>query len=280
MKTGHTINPLLLSIMAQAVEIVKSEELTSDLSTLAAADVSVGLSLTASQRFLIEKSRILTLTPSVLMHPFFARTEKSAFLLPAVYQFTKSFTGQDCTANTVADYLCQKTAVRLKWDPTWTSPPSWLKKLLSDPARQCSVWLEVGAGDVKKLTEAWCHQAVQLGWSWWLTPPKTSGDLPGFFADSKPLWRFWFTHPKSDQWVWPWSNILLKGAVGFYNPNIVLPRPWVGDTRHKLAWNGLEEGAWESLGVLLGGDAALETMGKSVFEWISNKTIVLQNRDI
>ena len=266
MKTGLSINPLLMSIMAQAAEIVKSE------TTLAPASSEIGVAPfhVGETLFNSDHTKILTLDPTTLKHPLFNAQIRSTI---EPYAFGKAFSGMALASeNDIASCL-SADSVKITWDPKWNSVPQWVIQFLNHPHRKSSVWMYVEYEDLPLLNEKWCHYSIQLGWSWWLNPPKTANEIKKFLDLSKNFWRFWFTHPKSDQWIWPWANILLKDCVELYNKNIVLPKPWSADSRNKNVWLQIEDDAWQALTMVLGGETSAKNLSASVYEWVTKNEI-------
>lgn len=273
MRQGTIINPLLLSIMSQSFGIVKtswdnpallnSEE---DQSLVVGSDAGVVLS---------ERKKFLQISFDVLKHPFFAlRVPKEGETeFPVSFSSKVEWGGNgwvDANEQTVLALVRTAVSVRVKWNKEWPQPPDWLVQALQDSHRQACVWVDVCAVDLPYLSEQWCRWSVQLGWAWWLTPPRAAGELPGFFAASKPLWRFWFVNPSSDQWVWPWCNVLVRECAQRFGPATVLPREWMADARHKNAWGAVEENAWEGLAAVVGGEHILTGLVEYVFELVGN----------
>lgn len=260
MKTGLSINPLLLSIMAQAAEIVKSE--TSFIPSSEVGESGVPF----SEDFIIaDHTKILTLDPNILKHPLLNKNGRSN---TQAYTFSKGLKADVLEGPESVQKMLKSSAVRVDWNPQWKSLPSWVVEYLIDPQRTSTVWMHVKYEDMKFLTEKWCHQSIQLGWAWWLSPPKTASELKEFFDVSKVFWKFWFTHPKSDQWVWPWCNILLKECVVNSYKGAPITRPWATDARNKNVWLQIENEAWQSLLLVVGGENLLKGLSASVYEWV------------
>lgn len=269
MKTGLSINPLLLSIMAQAAEIVKSE--TSIAPAVIEEHGGVSKIFVGDHPFNSDHTKILTLDPQILKHPLLTSKARASI---ETYTFGKTFNGVVVNSEKESAAALSAPAVKINWDPQWEAVPQWIVAFINHPQRKASVWMNVEYEDLPSLNEKWCHLSVQLGWAWWLNPPKTTTDLKRFLELSKPFWRFWFTHLKSDQWVWPWSNILLKDCVDTYHAGVSLPRFWVSDARHKTLWAQIEDEAWQSLALVVGGETHLKNLSASVHEWISKNGIV------
>ena len=263
MKTGLSINPLLLSIMAQAAEIVKSE--TSIAPTVIDDNGDIPKVFVGEHPFASDHTKILTLDPQILKHPLLNPKSRTSI---EPHTFGKSFNGVVVQNEQQATAALASHAVKINWDPHWNTIPQWVVGFINHPQRKASVWMNVEYDDLPSLNEKWCHLSVQLGWSWWFNPPKTSTDLKRFLELSKPFWRFWFTHSKSDQWVWPWANIVLKGCVETYHRGSGVPRLWVSDARNKTVWAQIEDEAWQSLALVLGGETHLKNLSASVYEWI------------
>lgn len=262
MKAGLSINPLLLSIMAQAAEIVKSE------TPLSYVNDGEAVVLPSHNVFVTEHTKILTLDPNILKHPIFNKSSRSNI---HAYTFSKGLKGDGLDASNL-EKLLHSEAVKIEWNPQWKNIPSWIVDFLVNPKRTSAVWMCVKYEDLPLLTEQWCHRSIQLGWAWWLEPPKTAGDLRAFFENSKNFWKFWFTHPKSDQWIFPWCNILLKQCATNAYQGTLSQRPWA-DARNKSVWMQLEEDAWQSLALVVGGENLLKSLSASVYEWVSENGI-------
>lgn len=277
--------------MSQSATIVKSYAEFSEQANL------TGLSYQPSSE-LWDYSKPLMVSPESLTHPFFALLKQSKskndkevsvlgqnrnqFLLNFAEKCNWSDLSLHATESEAQTFLDKKLytsdPLRFQWDRHVKDIPIWLLNALSDPKRKASIWFEVPYAELPFLTEPWCALAVQLGWSWWLTPPRLIGELNNYFELSKPLWRFWFTSPISDQWVWPWCNVVAKQTVKTLNPLLLFPRTWIADSRHKNCWMDLEQKAWEHLRVVVGGDNLLHSFCHTAVDLVRQGVIVVSEK--
>ena len=154
-------------------------------------------------------------------------------------------------------------AIRVRWSDQWCVawPEEWARVLQAKTQHGTQVWLEI-----PPTPHAWsflhehvCRSSIQQGWSWWCVPPTATDQFPAFLAAYRPLLRYWFSNPQSDQWAWPWCDIVVK-KIAEHICNRPQDRYWSADQRQKQAWCRLEDDVWVELEKILGGPAALHAI--------------------
>lgn len=155
-----------------------------------------------------------------------------------------------------------KSAIGIRWNPEWTSAlPGEVLGLVDRSHRQhVPVWMHVEfTGDGVALAEDVLRQSTQVGWSWWCPPPASASALPAWFQAYRPAWGFWLCAPTSDQWAWPWLDMVgrtLVQKMGGRTP----PRTWLTDARQKAAFGRLEADVWSRACEVLGGQETAEAI--------------------
>lgn len=253
MKAPFGINPLVLLIMTQAWCNVKH----------GGADDSLDKKI-LNPSFSYNVKNIIS--PEswdyIWDHPFF---KSSDLLVPplSIRQLSRSF-GLDnkfpiISSKEQADDLLLKSkndlftprAIKILWDKNWaTEIPSWVLELIGLQNKKCQVWMGVSSNE--NISQDICNQALQLGWSWWFDAPTNASEFDAYFKSHQSLIKFWFTHPQSDQWVWPWCDILTKTITektfGFKQD-----RYWIVDGRQKKSWSHLDSLVYDEFEKSMGG---------------------------
>lgn len=117
---------------------------------------------------------------------------------------------------------------------------------------QADVWIKIKHPSVwETIDETVLHKSVQVGWSWWCDMHAHADVLWAHLNASKPHWRFWLLHHQSNQWVWPWCDILAHHLARKLNAPV--DRYWIADHRQKTVWGKIEEEATRSMETILGG---------------------------
>lgn len=228
--------------------------------------------------FIINKSNVLNFNTYILKHPFVSKEDgKSNQINEFLFDSKNVWNNKDrVIISNIEDHnindLLNKNAIMFVFNPEWDNVPNWLINFIINKNRKASVWLKVEYEDLKNLNEEWLRKSIQLGWSWWLTPPTNINDFNDFLNVNKDLWRFWFKNQLSDQWVFPWCNIFTQQLISKENPNISVYRNWVSDHRHKSAWLKIENEAFVRIADIFGGENAIKNMYKGVEYWnLTNK---------
>ena len=291
MRSKITVNPLMLLIMTQAWCHVKRHHLSAPSPQTVSENVGPdgGFPLSSVSESASPETEALSIPVSgkvfkpdtwnfVWSHPFFKSTADHGAL--SVRQLARHW--GDCSQGlpmvscekSLSDALAQSQehgvrAIKIEWNNDWKIQdlPAWLIKLLNERHdKEYQVWMSVRPTDV--LSDDVCRKAVQLGWSWWFMPPDSVQGFPDYFKNSLPQWRFWFTNPQSDQWVWPWADILVK-VLCEKSLGSTQDRYWIGDMRQKGAWAKLDEEAWDQLEKIMGGSGLLQSLIDTTFHQLS-----------
>lgn len=264
MQSNGPINPLLFLLVINAwrcgqsalnsveqIEII-DETLDIDIDDLKTKDIS----LDVSEEKWMSKNLSSTQWEYLMSHPLVCSNVKAP--LPKIKDWSSSpvfivlENEKDCI-----NIVSETKFIRFNWSDEWEDAlPAWVVSVI-ERYPQCQVWMNVHHGVI--VSEKSCRQAVQVGWSWWFSPPEATTDLQDYFMASQHLWRFWFVHPLSEQWVWPWCDIVLKDiGVKFGCKDI--PKNWIDDQRQKATWTKIEKQSWELLERVCGGAGALQML--------------------
>lgn len=153
-------------------------------------------------------------------------------------------------------------AVGVVWMPEWElGLPGELLSLIAR-AHQCgvSVWFHVKfTGQKLALSENILRQSTQVGWSWWCPPPERSEDLPDWFNAFRPAWGFWLCVSTSEQWAWPWMDIVQRALVERLSGKPPT-RTWVKDSRQKSAFLRIEKEVWSRACDVLGSQEQVDML--------------------
>lgn len=155
-----------------------------------------------------------------------------------------------------------KLAIGMRWSSDWAAALPGEVLGLVDRAHQqhVPVWMHVEfAGSDVALPEDVLRKSTQVGWSWWCPPPATASALPAWFQSYRSAWGFWLCAPTSDQWAWPWLDMVGRTLVQKMGGRAT-PRTWLGDARQKAAFGRLEADVWTRACEVLGGQEAAEAL--------------------
>lgn len=127
-------------------------------------------------------------------------------------------------------------------------PPQVLHALAEEGATPRPRWLDVPAGAGQEWwTEHHYNDSLRWGVGWWFQPPAENAGWAAYSDLMEQVSHRVVRHLQSDQWVWPWTDLMQQAMEECLRSGTVTARcggPW---TRKRPGeWGKLRRTVWQS----------------------------------